>query len=62
YRVRRLFAFVDPWASPLDEGYQLIQSYYALGSGGLFGVGLGNSRQKYLFLHDSYIFCRFSKL
>ena len=50
YRVRRLFAFVDPWASPLDEGYQLIQSYYALGSGGLFGVGIGNSRQKYLFL------------
>lgn len=50
YRIRRLFAFVDPWASPLDEGYQLIQSYYALGSGGLFGVGIGNSRQKYLFL------------
>ena len=50
YRVRRLFAFVDPWASPLDEGYQLIQSYYALGSGGLFGVGIGDSRQKYLFL------------
>ena len=50
YRVRRLFAFVDPWASPLDEGYQLIQSYYALGSGGLFGVGIGNSRQKFLFL------------
>ena len=50
YRVRRLFAFIDPWASPLDEGYQLIQSYYALGSGGLFGIGIGNSRQKYLFL------------
>lgn len=50
YRVRRLLAFVNPWASPLDEGYQLIQSYYALGSGGLFGVGLGNSRQKYMFL------------
>ncbi len=50
YRIRRLFAFIDPWASPLDEGYQLIQSYYALGSGGLFGVGVGNSRQKYLFL------------
>ena len=50
YRIRRLLAFVDPWASPLDEGYQLIQSYYALGSGGLFGVGVGNSRQKYLFL------------
>lgn len=50
YRVRRLLAFIDPWASPLDEGYQLIQSYYALGSGGLFGIGIGNSRQKYLFL------------
>lgn len=50
YRVRRLLAFLDPWASPLDEGYQLIQSYYALGSGGLFGVGLFASRQKYLFL------------
>ena len=50
YRMRRLLAFLDPWSSPLDEGYQLIQSYYALGSGGLFGVGLFNSRQKYLFL------------
>lgn len=50
YRVRRLLAFIDPWESPLDEGYQLIQSYYALGAGGLFGVGLFNSRQKYLFL------------
>ena len=50
YRVRRLLAFLDPWSSPLDEGYQLIQSYYALGSGGLFGVGLFSSRQKYLFL------------
>ncbi len=50
YRVKRLMAFIDPWASPLGEGYQLIQSYYALGSGGLFGLGLFNSRQKYLFL------------
>lgn len=50
YRVRRLLAFINPWESPLDEGYQLIQSYYALGSGGLFGIGFGNSRQKYLFL------------
>ena len=50
YRLARLFAFLDPWASPLEEGYQLLQSYYALGSGGLFGVGLLNSRQKYLFL------------
>jgi len=50
YRIRRLLAFADPWATPKDEGYQLIQSYYALGAGGLFGVGLFNSRQKYLFL------------
>ncbi len=50
YRLSRLFAFLDPWQSPLEEGYQLIQSYYALGSGGLFGVGLFESRQKYLFL------------
>ena len=50
YRMERILAFVDPWSSPKDEGYQLIQSYYALGSGGLFGVGLFNSRQKYLFL------------
>lgn len=50
YRLQRLLAFLDPWRSPLEEGYQLIQSYYALGSGGLFGVGLFASRQKYLFL------------
>ncbi len=50
YRLKRLTAFLDPWANPKGEGYQLIQSYYALGSGGLFGVGLFNSRQKYLYL------------
>lgn len=50
YRLQRLLAFIDPWASPKDEGYQLIQSLYALGGGGWFGVGLFNSRQKYLFL------------
>jgi len=50
YRLKRLLAFIDPWASPLEEGYQLIQSLYSLGSGGLFGVGIFNSRQKYLFL------------
>ncbi len=50
YRFARLMAFLDPWESPLAEGYQLIQSYYGLGAGGLFGVGLFNSRQKYLFL------------
>ncbi len=50
YRLQRLMAFIDPWASPKDEGFQLIQSLYALGAGGLFGLGLGNSRQKFLFL------------
>ena len=50
YRLKRLYAFLDPWSSPKDEGYQLIQSLYALGSGGLFGVGLFNSRQKLRFL------------
>ena len=50
YRIKRILAFLDPWANPRDEGFQLIQSYYALASGGLFGVGLFNSRQKYSFL------------
>jgi len=50
YRLNRLSAFLNPWASPKDEGYQLIQSLYALGSGGWFGVGLFNSRQKFEFL------------
>ncbi len=50
YRLARLMAFIDPWANPKEEGYQLIQSLYSLGAGGLFGVGLFNSRQKYLFL------------
>ncbi|MDR3216733.1 MAG: putative lipid II flippase FtsW [Clostridiaceae bacterium] len=50
YRIKRITAFLDPWSSPKGEGYQLIQSFYALASGGLFGVGIGNSRQKYLFL------------
>ncbi len=50
YRLKRLFAFLDPWASPQGEGFQLIQSLYGLGNGGWFGVGLFQSRQKYLFL------------
>lgn len=50
YRLKRLFAFIDPWASPQGEGFQLIQSLYALGAGNLFGVGLFNSQQKYAFL------------
>ena len=50
YRLNRLSAFLNPWSSPKGEGYQLLQSLYALGAGGWFGVGLFNSRQKYAFL------------
>lgn len=50
YRLNRLYAFLDPWSSPKGEGYQLLQSLYALGNGGLFGVGIFNSRQKLRFL------------
>ncbi len=50
YRLDRLLAFLNPWANPKNEGYQLIQSFFAISNGGLFGVGLLNSRQKYLFL------------
>ena len=50
YRLNRLVAFLNPWSSPKGEGYQLLQSLYALGSGGWFGVGLFKSRQKYAFL------------
>ena len=49
-RISRLSAFLDPWENPKGEGYQLIQSLYALGNGGWFGTGLFNSRQKYRFL------------
>ncbi len=50
YRLKRLMAFINPWENPKGEGYQLVQSLYSLGLGGFFGVGLFNSRQKYLFL------------
>lgn len=59
YRLKRLLAFNNPWADPLDTGYHIIQSLYALGSGGLFGVGLGRSREKFLYLpepHTDFIF------
>ncbi|MCW3491235.1 stage V sporulation protein E [Dethiobacter alkaliphilus] len=59
YRLRRLLSFRDPWADPLDTGYQIIQSLYALGPGGLFGVGLGHGRQKMFYLpepHSDFIF------
>lgn len=59
YRRRRILAFLDPWADPQGAGFHIIQSLLALGSGGLFGVGLGGSRQKYFYLperHTDFIF------
>ena len=50
YRLQRLYAFLDPWSSPQGEGYQLIQSLYALGNGSWLGTGLFNSMQKYRYL------------
>ncbi len=50
YRMDRIFAFLDPWKHMDDKAYQLVQSLYSIGSGGFFGLGLGNSRQKYLYL------------
>ncbi len=47
YRRARIFAFVDPWKDPLNTGFHIVQSLLALGSGGLFGVGLGASRAKF---------------
>jgi cell division protein FtsW len=59
YRLERLTGFLDPWADQGDTGWQLIQSYYALGTGGLFGTGLGNSRARWFYLpnaHTDFIF------
>jgi cell division protein FtsW len=59
YAGDRITAWLNPEAVASDQGYQIIQSLYAIGSGGLFGVGLGQGRQKYLYLpmeHNDYIF------
>jgi cell division protein FtsW len=53
YRRKRVFSFLNPWADPLGSGYQAIQSLYALGSGGFFGLGLGQSRQKWLYIPEA---------
>jgi len=50
YQINRLLAFLDPWQDPTGIGYQIIQSWIALGSGGIAGLGLGESRQKLFFL------------
>ena len=59
YRVKRLLTFLDPWEHQYDEGYQLVNSLIAIGSGGLFGSGLGQSVQKHDYLpeaHTDFIF------
>ncbi|MCX7964709.1 MAG: putative lipid II flippase FtsW [Candidatus Sumerlaea chitinivorans] len=52
YRVRRVLVFLDPESDPLRSGYQLLQSLISVGSGGLFGVGLGQGPQKYLYMSE----------
>ena len=52
FRLDRIKVFFDPWSDATGPGYQMIQSLYAIGSGGLFGVGLGNSKQKYLYIPE----------
>jgi cell division protein FtsW len=59
YRLNRIEGFLDPWADPGDTGYQVIQGYYALGTGGVFGVGIGASRARWSYLpnaHTDFIF------
>lgn len=52
YRLKRVTTFLNPWSDKLGDGWQVIQSLYAIGSGGLFGLGLGQSKQKYLYLPE----------
>jgi cell division protein FtsW len=52
YRMKRITSFLDPWQDPLGSGFQIIQSLYAIGPGGLFGLGLGQSRQKFFYLPE----------
>jgi cell division protein FtsW len=64
YRRARVLAFLDPWADPLNTGYQNIQSLVGIASGGLTGVGLGESRAKWGFLpfaHTDFIFAIISE-
>jgi cell division protein FtsW len=54
YRLRRVLAFVDPWDDPQGSGFQVIQSFLALGSGGILGRGIGESKQKLFYLPEPY--------
>lgn len=59
YRLKRFITFLNPWQDIKGAGWQVVQSLYAIGSGGLFGVGLGDSKQKYLYIpepHNDFIF------
>lgn len=59
FRMQRLMTFFDPWQDISGDGWQIVQSLYAIGSGGFFGVGLGDSKQKYLYIpepHNDFIF------
>ena len=59
YRLTRVITFLDPWKDATGTGWQVIQSLYAIGSGGIFGAGLGESKQKYLYIpepHNDFIF------
>ena len=62
FRIKRIMSFMDPWADATEVGWQAVQGLYAIGSGGLFGVGLGESKQKYLYIpepHNDFIFSIF---
>ena len=52
YRMARITSFLNPWSDPLGSGFQIIQSLYAIGPGGLLGMGLGNSIQKHFYLPE----------
>jgi cell division protein FtsW len=52
YRMKRITSFLDPWQDPQNSGFQIIQSLFAIGPGGLFGLGLGQSRQKFFYLPE----------
>ncbi len=59
YKLKRVLAFIDPWKDAQNTGFHIVQSLLALGSGGIFGLGLGASRQKYFYLpmpHTDFIF------
>ena len=52
YRLKRITSFINPWSDPLESGFQIIQSLYAIGPGGLLGQGFMNSRQKHFYLPE----------